>query len=78
LWPAEAGPFDSAASMAGKRIATFKRSYPEAWAREHVPTATELDGTLRSKDADVIVSFYSRQKAVVRMGPLEIEPEAHP
>ena len=69
--------FDSAASMAGKRIATFKGSYPETWAREHVPTATiipidgtstELDDTLRSKQADVIVGFYSRQKAVARTG----------
>ena len=77
LWLAEAGPFDSAASMAGKRIATFKGSYPEAWAREHVPTATiipvdgtstELDGTLRSKQADLVVGFYSRQKALARTG----------
>ena len=77
LWLADAGPFDSVASMAGKRIATFKGSYPEAWAREHVPTATiipvdgtatELDDTLRSKQADLIVGFYSRQKAVVRTG----------
>src|SRR5262245_3973732 len=75
VWLAEAGPFDSAATMAGKRIATFKGSYPETWAREHVPTATiipvdgtatELDGTLRSKKADLIVGFYSRQKAVAR------------
>ena len=77
LWLAETGPFDSAASMAGKRIATFKGSYPETWAREHVPTATiipvdgtstELDGALRSKQADLIVGFYSRQKAVARTG----------
>src|SRR5262249_10033775 len=77
VWLAEAGPFDSAATMAGKRIATFKGSYPETWAREHVPTATiipvdgtatELDGTLLSKQADLIVGFYSRKKALVRTG----------
>src|SRR5262249_43644088 len=77
VWLAEAGPFDSAATMAGKRIATFKGSYPETWAREHVPTATiipvdgtatELDGTLLSKQADLTVGFYSRQKALVRTG----------
>src|SRR5262245_4873329 len=77
VWLADAGPFDSAASMAGKRIATFKGSYPEAWAREHAPTATiipvdgtatELDETLRSKQADLIVGFYTRHKALARTG----------
>ncbi len=75
LWLAESGPFDSAASMTGKRIAAFKGSYGETWAREHVPTATimpvdgtatELNDTLRTKQADVIVGFYTREQAVVR------------
>ena len=77
LWIAESGPFDSAAAMTGKRIATFKGSYPEIWAWEHVPTATiipvdgtatELEDTLRSKRADLVVGFYSRHQAVVRTG----------
>ena len=33
LWIEGTGPFNSAASMAGKRIAVFKGSYPETWAR---------------------------------------------
>jgi ABC-type amino acid transport substrate-binding protein len=74
LWIEGTGPFDSAASMAGRRIAVFKGSYGETWAREHVPTATilpvdgtstELDDTLRTKQADVVVGFYTRQKGVV-------------
>jgi hypothetical protein len=52
LWIEGTGPFDTAASMAGKRIAVVKGSYPEAWAREHVPTAIILpvDGTLAEMD----------------------------
>src|SRR5262249_39020824 len=38
LWIEGTGPFDTAASMAGKRVAVVKGSYPEAWAREHIPT----------------------------------------
>jgi ABC-type amino acid transport substrate-binding protein len=66
LWIEGTGPFDSAASMAGRRIATFKGSYPEAWTQEHVPTATilpvdgtsaELDDTLQTGRADVVVGF---------------------
>ena len=51
LWIDGTGPFDAAASMAGKRIAVVKGSHPEIWAREHVPTATILavDGTLDRK-----------------------------
>jgi ABC-type amino acid transport substrate-binding protein len=73
LWIDGTGPFDSAASMAGKRIATFKGSYPEIWARENVPTATilpvdgtstELDDTLRTGQADVVVGFYTRQRGI--------------
>jgi ABC-type amino acid transport substrate-binding protein len=73
LWIEGSGPFDSAASMGGKRIAVFKGSYPETWAREHVPTATilpvdgtsaELDDTLRTEQADVVVGFYTRQKGL--------------
>src|SRR5262245_44336618 len=72
LWIGGTGPFDSAARMAGRRIATFAGSYPETWARERVPTATilpvdgtsaELDDTLRTGKADVVVGFYTRQKA---------------
>jgi ABC-type amino acid transport substrate-binding protein len=74
LWIEGTGPFDSAVSMAGKRIAVFKGSYGETWAREHIPTATilpvdgtsaELDDTLRTGQADVIVGFYTRQKGVL-------------
>jgi ABC-type amino acid transport substrate-binding protein len=74
LWIEGTGPFDSAASMAGKRIAVFKGSYPETWAREHIPTATilpvdgtsaELDDTLRTGQADVVLGFYTRQKGVL-------------
>jgi ABC-type amino acid transport substrate-binding protein len=74
LWIEGTGPFDTAASMTGKRIAVVKGSYPEAWAREHVPTATilpvdgtlaELDDTLRTGKADVVVGFYTRQRGVV-------------
>jgi len=74
LWIEGTGPFDSAASMAGKRIAVFKGSYPETWARENVPTATilpvdgtsaELDDTLRTGQADVVVGFYTRQQGVL-------------
>src|SRR5262245_55753994 len=74
LWIEGTGPFDTAASMAGKRIAVVKGSYPEIWAREHVPTATILpvDGTLAELDqmlptgkADVEVSFYTRQRGVL-------------
>jgi ABC-type amino acid transport substrate-binding protein len=73
LWIEGTGPFDSAASMAGRRIATFTGSYPEAWTREHVPTATilpvdgtsaELDDTLQTGRADVVVGFYTRQRGV--------------
>jgi ABC-type amino acid transport substrate-binding protein len=74
LWVEGTGPFDTAASMAGKRIAVLKGSYPETWAREHVPTATilpvcctyvELDDTLPTGKADVIVGFYTRQRGVL-------------
>lgn len=74
LWIEGTGPFDTAASMAGKRIAVVKGSYPEAWAREHVPTAiilpvdgtlAELDDMLPSGRADVIVGFYTRQRGVL-------------
>src|SRR5215510_14837970 len=74
LWIEGTGPFDTAASMAGKRIAVVKGSYPEAWAREHVPTAiilpvdgtlAELNETLRTGQADVVVGFYTRQRGVV-------------
>jgi ABC-type amino acid transport substrate-binding protein len=74
LWIEGTGPFDTAASMAGKRIAVVKGSYPEAWAREHVPTAVilpvdgtlaELDDMLPSGRADVIVGFYTRQRGVL-------------
>jgi ABC-type amino acid transport substrate-binding protein len=74
LWIEGTGPFDTAASMAGKRIAVLKGSYPESWAREHVPTAIILpvDGTLAELDqmlptgkADVEVSFYTRQRGVL-------------
>jgi len=74
LWIDGTGPFDAAASMAGKRIAVVKGSHPEIWAREHVPTATilavdgtlaELDDTLRTGKADVVVGFYTRQRGVV-------------
>jgi len=77
LWIEGTGPFDSAASMAGRRIAVFKGSYPETWAREHVPTATilpvdgtstELDDTLRTGQSDVVVGFYTRQRGVVLKG----------
>jgi ABC-type amino acid transport substrate-binding protein len=60
--------------MAGERIAVLKGSYPETWAREHVPTAiihpvdgtlAELDDTLRTGQADVVVGFYTRQKGVL-------------
>ena len=74
LWLEGTGPFDTAVSMAGKRIAVLKGSYPETWAREHVPTAivhpvdgtlAELDDTLRTGQADVVVGFYTRQKGVL-------------
>ena len=74
LWMEGTGPFDTAASMAGKRIAVLKGSYPETWAREHVPTAiilpvesgyAELDDTLPTGQADVVVGFYTRQKGVL-------------
>jgi cystine transport system substrate-binding protein len=74
LWVEGTGPFDTAASMAGKRIAVLKGSYPEAWAREHVPTAiilpvesgyAELDDTLRTGQAEVVVGFYTRQRGVL-------------
>jgi ABC-type amino acid transport substrate-binding protein len=73
LWIEGTGPFDTAASMAGKRIAVLKGSYPEIWAREHVPTAiilpvdgtlAALDDTLRTGQADVVVGFYTRQRGV--------------
>ncbi len=74
LWIEGTGPFDTAASMAAKRVAVVKGSYPEAWAREHVPTAVilpvdgtlaELDDMLPSGRADVIVGFYTRQRGVL-------------
>ena len=74
LWIEGTGPFDSAASMAGRRIAVVKGSYPETWAREHVPMATilpvdgtlaELDQTLRTGQVDVVVGFYTRQRGVL-------------
>ena len=74
LWIEGTGPFETAASMAGKRIAVLKGSYPETWAREHVPTAiilpvdgtlAELDDTLRNGQVDVVVGFYTRQKGVL-------------
>jgi ABC-type amino acid transport substrate-binding protein len=74
LWIEGSGPFDTAASVAGKRIAVVKGSCPESWAREHVPTATilpvdgtlaELDDTLRTGQADVVVGFYTRQRGVL-------------
>src|SRR5262245_16140968 len=60
LWREGTGPFDTAASMAGKRVAVLQGSYPETWAREHVPTAIilpvgstyiELDDTLPTGQA---------------------------
>ena len=74
LWIEGTGPFDTAASMAGKRVAVVKGSYPQAWAREHVPTATilpvdgtlaELDEMLPSGKANVIVGFYTRHRGVL-------------
>jgi len=74
LWIEGTGPFDTAASMTGKRIAVIKGSYPEIWAREHVPTAiilpvdgtlAELDDALRSGQVDLEVGFYTRQRGVV-------------
>jgi ABC-type amino acid transport substrate-binding protein len=74
LWIEGTGPFDTAASMAGKRVAVLKGSYPEAWAREHVPTAiilpvdgtlAQLDDMLLSGQADVVVGFYTRQRGVL-------------
>ena len=74
LWIERTRPFNTAASMTGKRMAVVKGSYPEAWAREHVPTATiipedgtlaELDDRLRTGKADVVVGFYTRQRGVV-------------
>jgi len=74
LWVEGTGPFHTAASMAGKRIAVVKGSYPESWVREHVPTAIILpvDGTLAELDqmlstgkADAEVSFYTRQRGVL-------------
>ena len=74
LWIEGTGPFDSAASMAGRRIAVLKGSYPETWAREHVPMATilpvdgtsaELDDTLPAGQADVVVGFYTLQRGVL-------------
>jgi ABC-type amino acid transport substrate-binding protein len=73
LWMEGTGPFDTAASMAGKRISVLQGSYPETWAREHVPTAiilpvcctyVVLDDTLATGQADVIVGFYTRQRGV--------------
>jgi ABC-type amino acid transport substrate-binding protein len=73
LWVEGTGPFDTAAGMAGKRIAVVKGSYPESWVREHVPTATilpvdgtlaELDDMLRTGKADV-VGFYTRHRGIV-------------
>ena len=70
LWMEGTGPFDNTASMAGKRIAVLKGSYPG----EHVPTATilpvesgyaELDNTLPTGQADVVVGFYTRQRGVL-------------
>jgi len=74
LWIEGTGQFDTAASMAGKRIAVVKGSYPEPWARGHIPTATilpvdgtlaELDNMLPSGKADVVVGFYTRHRGVV-------------
>jgi ABC-type amino acid transport substrate-binding protein len=74
LWVEGTGPFGTAASMAGKRIAVLKGSYPETWAREHVPkamilpvdgTLAELDDTLRTGQADLVVGFYTRQRGVL-------------
>src|SRR5215470_4464110 len=74
LWIEGTGPFDTAASMAGKRIAVVKGSYPEVWVREQVPTATilpvdgtlaELDDMLQSGKADVVMGFYTRHRGVV-------------
>ena len=74
LWIEGTGTFDTAASMAGKRIAVLKGSYPETWAREHVLTAiilpvesgyAELDDTLPTGQADVVVGFYTRQRGVL-------------
>jgi ABC-type amino acid transport substrate-binding protein len=74
LWVDGTGPFNTAASMAGKRIAVLKGSYPETWAREHVPTAivlpvcctyVELDDMLPTGKADAIVGFYTRQRGVL-------------
>ena len=73
LWREGTGPFDTAASMAGKSIAVLQGSYPETWAREHVPTAiilpvcctyVVLDDMLPTGQADVIVGFYTRQRGV--------------
>ena len=66
---------DSTASMAGKRIAVLKGSYPETWAREHVPTAislpvesgyAELDDMLPTGRADVVVGFYSGRGVLLK------------
>jgi len=74
LWVEGTGPFNTEASMAGKHVAVLQGSYPERWAREHIPTATiipvcctyvVLDDYLPSGKADVIVGFYTRQRGVV-------------
>lgn len=74
LWLTGTGPFDSAASMAGKRIAAINGGWPERWVQENVPMATTVivvDGTiseqndaLKNKQADVVVGFYTQEMAV--------------
>jgi L-cystine transport system substrate-binding protein len=74
LWVEGTGPFTTTVSMADKRIAVLQGTYPETWAREHIPTATilsvcctyvVLDDMLSAGKADVIVGFYTRQRGVV-------------
>src|SRR5262249_10687514 len=74
MWGGGRGAWETGGRMAGNGVAGVKGSYPEAWAREHVPAATilpvdgtlaELDDMLPSGKADVIVGFYTRHRGVL-------------
>ncbi len=86
LWVDGTGPFDSAASMAGKRIAVINGTLPEKWVLDNVPTATiirlngaltDLEETLANKQADVVLGMYTHEEEFAKRKVGRLAYRAH-
>jgi polar amino acid transport system substrate-binding protein len=75
IWVDGNGPFNSVASMVGKRIAVLTGSMTEGWLLDNVPTATilRLNGpytqifeALANKQVDVAIGMYTFEEAYKR------------